>query len=85
MPRRKRCRKGMRFVERRRNPSQEILRWSSKGGKYWVALRQNDDGSYSYVGDNDFGYLGKVSRAEAEYAVKRVASYAPSKMYLVGS
>lgn len=84
MPRRKRCRKGMRFVERRSNPSQEILRWVSKGGKYWVALRQNSDGTFSYVSDNGMGYFGKVSLADAKYRVRRIAEYAPSKMYLSG-
>jgi hypothetical protein len=38
-----------------------IGRWQSRGGKYWLELIENANGSFSYRHENGGGYMGFVS------------------------
>ncbi len=42
-----------------------VGRWSTRGGKYWLELIQNADGSYSYRHESGGGYMGQLSLDEA--------------------
>lgn len=47
-----------------------LAKWRTRGGKYWLELIQNADGSYSYRHENGGGYMGQVS---ADDAFRRMA------------
>ena len=48
-----------------------IAEWRSRGGKYWLALWRNANGTFSYVTENGGGYLGHVTQDDALLRMSR--------------
>ena len=55
--------------------------WQSRGGKYWLELHENRNGSFGFAHDHGGGHLGFCTLAEALDRINQeIESYAFDKI-----
>jgi hypothetical protein len=61
------------------NPSGTLIaRWESRGGKYWLEVREHTDGTFSYATENGGGHSFDAKGIGA--AIRSQLSFMPSRM-----
>jgi hypothetical protein len=58
--------------------------WSSLRAKYWLELIENADGSFEYRHDHGGGFIGEVTREQADARMQEeLSSYASDGIKMI--